>query len=263
MKKNFLLTTCYFIFCLTFSKAQTTATDFTENDCNGISHHLFSELESGKIIVMVFVMPCSSCVGPALTAYNIVQSFQQSNPGQVLYYLTDDVGNSTCSQIDGWANSNSIGSNRTSFSSPNINMNDYGIAGMPKIVVLGGGVQHKIYFNENDAAAGNSINIHGAISLALTETGSEVLNNGVNNFTIFMNNANSTVTANYFLSQVSDMQISIFNSLGIEIINRSIRNQNSGQHMENFEIEKLTDGIYFIVIKTNTGIMSRKIFIAN
>ena len=234
-----------------------------DNDCNGVSHHLFSELESGKVIVMVFVMPCSSCVGPALTSYNIVQSFEQTNPGQVLYYLSDDVGNSTCSQIDGWANSNSIGSIRKSFSSANINMNDYGIAGMPKIVVLGGGIQHKIYFNENDAAAGNSINIHGAISLALTESGAGDLNIKENNFSIYIDNDNSTVIANYNLAHSSDIQISIVNSLGNEIRTLSIQNQNSGLHTENFKLGNMANGIYFLTIKTGTGILSKKFFYTN
>ena len=32
---------------LEFAYAQTTATDFTTNDCNGISHSLFDELDNG------------------------------------------------------------------------------------------------------------------------------------------------------------------------------------------------------------------------
>ena len=42
-----------------FTFAQT-ATDFTANDCAGTSHHLFAELDAGKIIVAAFVMPCGS-----------------------------------------------------------------------------------------------------------------------------------------------------------------------------------------------------------
>ena len=33
-----------------FSFAQTTATDFTTNDCDGVSHHLFEELDNGDVI---------------------------------------------------------------------------------------------------------------------------------------------------------------------------------------------------------------------
>ena len=261
MKKIFVLTVCLVVFGLTYSKAQTAATDFTENDCAGTSHHLFSELESGKVIVLVFVMPCSSCLGPALTAYNIVESFQGSNPGQVLYYLSDDIGTTLCSQIDGWATSNGIGSNRSSFSSPNITMNDYGIAGMPKVVVLGGGIQHKIYYNENDAAAGNSINIHNAISTALAETGISDLSFSVKDFSLLIDYSNSTVKTSYSLNKSSRVNISMINSIGQEIKSVSFANQLPGTQSHDFNFEILTAGLYFINIKTSNGSYSRKFFI--
>lgn len=261
MKKIFVLTVYLVVFGLTCSKAQTTATDFTENDCAGTSHHLFSELESGKVIVLVFVMPCSSCLGPALTAYNIVESFQGSNPGQVLYYLSDDIGTTLCSQIDGWATSNGIGSNRSSFSSPNINMNDYGIAGMPKVVVIGGGIQHKIYYNENDAAAGNSINIHSAISTALAETGLSDLSFSDKDFSLFIDYSNSIVKTSYSLNKSSRVNISMINSIGQEIKSVSFANQLPGTQSHDFNFEILTAGLYFINIKTSNGSYSRKFFI--
>ncbi len=261
MKIFFVLTACLVVFGLTFSKAQTTATDFTENDCAGTSHHLFSELESGKVIVLVFVMPCSSCFGPALTSYNIVESFQGSNPGQVLYYLSDDIGTTLCSQIDGWANSNGIGSNRSSFSSPNITMNDYGIAGMPKIVVLGGGIQHKIYYNENDASSGNSINIHSAINDALAETGISDISFFDKNFSLLIEYSNSTLKTSYSLNRSSQVNISVINSIGQEIKSISFANQLPGTHSHDFNFENISGGLYFINIKTNNGSYSRKFFI--
>lgn len=36
---------------------QTTATDFTVNDCGGTSHNLFTELDAGKVIVLCWPMP--------------------------------------------------------------------------------------------------------------------------------------------------------------------------------------------------------------
>jgi len=59
MKKQILTFT--FLILNTFGLiAQTNATDFTANDCDGVSHHLFSELDNGKVVVIAWVMPCNT-----------------------------------------------------------------------------------------------------------------------------------------------------------------------------------------------------------
>lgn len=99
------------------TSAQTTATDFTATDCSGNVHTLFSDLNSGKIVVMVWVMPCGSCISDAKAAYDAVQTFATSHPGKVLYYLADDFGDSNCATLTSWANSYGIGAaNRAIFS---------------------------------------------------------------------------------------------------------------------------------------------------
>ena len=149
---------------LGFGYAQTTATDFTTDDCNGISHSLFDELDNGNVIVIAWVMPCGPCATYTIPAYSAVQSFGTSNPGQVSFYLVDDFANTNCATLTGWGNSNNMPLN-TTFSSSDISMSDYGTNGMPKVVVLGGS-NHTIYLNKND----NKINfagVQGAINDAL------------------------------------------------------------------------------------------------
>ena len=72
---------------LGFAYAQTNATDFTTDDCNGTSHTLFDELDDDKVIVIAWVMPCTPCATYAGYASNAVQSFATSHPGRVKYYL--------------------------------------------------------------------------------------------------------------------------------------------------------------------------------
>src|SRR5207249_4420212 len=108
MKKSLLtLLSAIFIGVNVFAQ---TAPDFTALDCNGVSHNLYTELNSGKVIVLNWVMPCSACVGPSLTAYNVVKSYASSN---VLHYLIDDAGNTSCTSLSSWATGAGIGSNRT------------------------------------------------------------------------------------------------------------------------------------------------------
>jgi hypothetical protein len=140
------------------------ATDFTVDDCDGVSHHLFSELDAGKVVVIAWVMPCGSCAAPALAAYNAVQSFSSSHPGQVVFYLVDDYANSSCSTIQGWGNNNGM-TEATNFSNSAISMSDYGTNGMPKIVVLGG-IDHVVAYNKNTGV--NTQDVQTAINSILS-----------------------------------------------------------------------------------------------
>ena len=164
MKK--FITTTAMVIAATCAIAQTNATNWTAPDCNSTSHTLFNELDNGKIIVFAWVMPCGSCVGPSTTAYNVVQSFATSNPGQVLFYLADDLGDASCSTLTSWINSNSIGNtaNMTIFSNSGnvISEANFGGTGMPHIVVMGG-TDHKIYFNKKNSQA-NPVNENLSVS---------------------------------------------------------------------------------------------------
>jgi hypothetical protein len=149
--KKILLINALVCFSVGIVFAQTTATDFTTNDCNGVSHNLFSELDAGNVIVISWVMPCFGCIAPSLEAYYAVQSFATSHPGRVHFYIASDDGLDPCSSFINWGSNNNMPLNTTFNSVDTIpNMYDYGAPGMPKVVVLGG-ASHLIYYNENNA----------------------------------------------------------------------------------------------------------------
>lgn len=129
-------------------RAQTTATDFSIDDCSGMHYHLFSELDAGKVIVGVFVMPCVGCISPSNDVQNVVSSYVTSHPGKVEMYLFDDDATTPCSVLTSWRNANGIHLIPT-FSDSAVIQDQYGTPGMPKIVVLGG-TDHKVWGNQND-----------------------------------------------------------------------------------------------------------------
>src|ERR1043165_5686641 len=104
--KHFLFTALLLLFGLSLAVAQTTATNFTATDCNATSHTLFTELDAGKIVVLVWVMPCAACISDAKAAFDAVGSFASSNPGKVVFYLSDDIGDAGCSTLNSWASTN-------------------------------------------------------------------------------------------------------------------------------------------------------------
>lgn len=256
MKKN-LLASIFFFSVITVASAQT-AVDFTANDCNGNSHNLFSTLDSGKVIVMAFVMPCGSCVGPSYTAYNVAQSYSSSNPGKVLFYISDDYANTSCSSLSGWASNNNIGPDLFAFSTTGFSESDYGAIGMPKIVVVGG-ASHTIYYNQNNSAAGNSIAIQAAIDLALSELAG--VNEAASNtfsLELFPNPADGKINLSYVVTDHEVVTVQLLNATGQVMNEMNNLKVNSGLNQLNFNTGNLAAGIYFVRVSSATGYSLKK-----
>ena len=222
--------------------SQNNATDFTALDCDGVSHHLFSELDSGKVIVLAWVMPCAPCGSIALDAYTASLAYANSNPGRVEFYLVDDFANTDCASLFAWADNFGMG-NCTKFSDPSIDMGDYGQIGMPKIVVLGG-TGHYVYFNENSSTQ----NINSAIDLALTGAAvTTIVNNKeqIINFHCYPNPANGIFKINYSFKNKSNWKIELYNLLGEKILEEQLISEIlNGEYSIN--TQNLPNGTYLV-----------------
>ncbi len=254
MKKVFIiLTTGIMLIAPSVSFSQT-AVDFTADDCDGNSHHLFSELDEGKIVVISFVMPCITCIGPTLSALSTVQNYAISHPGKVVFYIVDDAADSPCSTISAWANNNEM-TGITTFSNPSVVETPYGLGGMPKIVVLGG-VDHKVYFIQNNGL--NTTNLTSAINEALASS------TGVNeesildfHLTTYPNPAIDRLLFNYVLTQSTEVSFDIYNLTGSKVKNTLSEKFGSGAHEGNFDIHELKNGVYFL--KMSVGKFSQSV----
>ncbi len=249
MKKIILFVLSAFIGNVGFS--QSYATDFTLDDCSGSPQHLFGELDQGKVVVITWVMPCFSCAGPALTASNVAKSYSSSHPGQVLYYLSDDYGNTNCISLNSWANQNNISANSV-FSNGSLKMSDYGTDGMPKVVVVGGPT-HKVYFNKNYSGAGNPSEIQSAINQALTEsTGIEDNLSVANSLSVYPNPAEDITYVSFDLRTSQYIDIEIFSVLGEKLETIQLGNRGNGHHKVELNTSSYSNGIYFIKIGNRT-----------
>ena len=206
---SFLLALCL---SPVLAQAQITATDFTATDCNGNQHNLFDQLDSDKVVIIAWVMPCSACVGPADEAYKQFQTFQGTHPGRVLYYVVDDYANSSCTDLKNWASSIGVTNPTALFSSLDITMSDYGTDGMPKVVVLANAT-HRVLFNENDMEANDSAGIAAAITHGLNNT-SGIREEKAASFRLYPNPVSDKL---YIQSEEALENIFIYNSLGVEI----------------------------------------------
>jgi hypothetical protein len=251
--KKILLINALFCFSVGIIFAQTTATDFTTDDCNGVSHTLFSELDAGNVIVISWVMPCGPCETYSLPAYSAVQSFATSHPGRVHFYIADDDGTTACGTLSNFASNMPIS---TIFSSSNINMSDYGAYGMPKVVVLAGS-DHHIYYNENDNKI-NFLGVQTAISDALsTPLGIEQSASNKFEISTYPNPVNNVLNISYIKDQSSLINFTIVDVLGKVVL--SIEEDASylkGEATKSINVSTLDNGNYFLKISSEGAVES-------
>lgn len=252
MKKLLLSLT---IIVSAFSINAQTAPNFTANDCASVNHDLYTELNSGKIIVITWVMPCNSCINGAKFAQNAVNSFSTSNPGTVLHYVADDYANTTCASLLSWLNTNSVTPNAR-FSSTAVNMTGYGSAGMPKVVVLGG-TNHNTFYNMNNTSVTQS-GITAAINnaLAANATGINQISADAVTTKISPNPLSSELTLSMNSQENGTVLLTIYNITGqmIKSIEKPVTNGNNEIKMD---VADLSNGNYFL--KLNNGKTSESV----
>jgi hypothetical protein len=238
-----LLFSCFVALGICLQGQSQTATNFIVNDCSGVSCNLFANLDSGKVVVLTWVMPCAACISGAKAANSSVKSYSVSHAGKVLHFVADDSGNTTCATLSGWLTTNAITPN-LKFSNAAINMADYGTAGMPKTVVLGG-TMHAVYFNENNTLDVQALKDAIDTALAVNARSSEVISSIPGQV---MNNAPALAVypsvGNGFVSITSgeNSVIEIYDSMGSLI-------QSSGEKIpagERYDLRStLKCGIYY------------------
>lgn len=243
MKKLILITVLGLITLPSFS--QTTVTNFTGYDCAGKYHDFFSEMNSGTVIVMSFVMPCGACASASLTAYNVVQSYATSNPGRVVMYVSDDYADTPCNSLSSWVNSNSM-PNAIKFSTSSLKMSDYGTAGMPKVVVIGGS-DHKILYNANNSVSSTLIKSAVTTGIAAT-TGISDEVKGISTTNLFIHPATNIATISLNFPTKNFVKIEVLNSLGQIVTTVHSGTLPQGENKVDFSTSKLNHGIYFVKI---------------
>ena len=244
MKKIFTSVSLLMALAISTS-AQTTAPNWTAKDCNNMSHTLHTELNDGKVVVLVWVMPCVSCLGPAKTAYASVQNFAASHPDKIVYYMVDDYGDASCADLSSWVTSNNIGdaSKMTFFDNTGntISMKDFGGNGMPKVVVMGGS-EHKIFFNKNNSAANDATGINSAITSALdAATNVSTLENSLK-FSVSPNPVTDRLIINHSKA-VKNVKIIAMNGQVVSEVNFE-----NGKKNPVIELNDLPKGTYIIKI---------------
>ncbi len=198
-------TTLFCLSALLTLNAQTTALDFTANDCDGMPHNLFSDLDAGNAVVLELVMMgCQPCVD---AAHSIVDNVlpNVSDPTRVKYYSIGYTNSINCTQINNWKNTN--GFTHQVFAGMSAQTTYYGGMGMPTVIILGGGSTHGVYYSELGHSDSDNPTIISVINSALSEANG-VSENGAQAITLGPNPTTGLLNLNatYTSARVVDAQ---------------------------------------------------------
>lgn len=230
------------------AKAQTTAQDWTKNDCDGNSHHLFAELNAGSVIILEYVMmDCAPCITAANGLKPIYNQFNSSHPGKVKSYSIGFSDTYTCTQLQNWKSTNNL-SHTTMFPTGASDVSYYGGMGMPTIVVVGGPF-HKVFYKKQGYSPSDNTTITAAINSALVATSVEtpvpaeffqVYPNPASSYIDFQLNEAAHVMS---ITDLSGKTVAKFASLS------------RGKHHFNLDLQA---GVYFVSLTTSNGLVQRQ-----
>ena len=230
--------------------AQSTAMDFTKNDCNtGALHNLFSELDSNYVIIMEFVMipTCTPCSDAYHFMEPVVNSYSASHPGRLRIYQIAYNNAYTCSAMNTWATDYNMTSTR--FIQGGSEVTYYGGMGMPTVVIASTAA-HTVFgkwigFLEADTTA-----FREAIDSALFVIENGVVETGKNNnIKIYPSPSSDVIRISIDDPAIEIESIHIFDVSGKLVLNHTLLNPAT---ME-INVASLADGMYFMRLETKNG----------
>ena len=148
-------------------QGQVVAQDFTLDDCNGNSHHLFSELDAGKVIILEFAMvpACAPCIDAGNAIQAVMGEYEISNPGMVKWYTWGYNDVYSCDDMLLWETAHALAPSASFINGTDI-VAYYGGMSMPTIVVLGS--DHLVYLIQQGFIPSTQSHVESSVQFALS-----------------------------------------------------------------------------------------------
>lgn len=267
MKKNYhftlvaLLVYTLFLMNSTEIKAQITTKplDFKMTDCNDKMHHLYSELDSGNVVIMEFFMTnCASCNAAGALLKPMIKRLKAKYGDKVRFFQTAYVNSYSCTTVKKWVNDggyNTVGS--VPFDSGAVQVAHYGGMGMPTVVVAAG-KQHLLLFNSQGFVAKDTTKVSTAIhNFFKSPTGIEDVELTVS-ATVFPNPTSEELTIAIEAKESGVLQLEIASLTGQTIKKLTEEKVQAGSWNKTFTTS-LPNGVYLIRGRLNQTPLNKKI----
>ncbi|MBS1773159.1 MAG: T9SS type A sorting domain-containing protein [Bacteroidetes bacterium] len=234
--------------------AQTTAMDFNRQDCNGTTRHLFTDLDSGKVVILEFFMGpnCQSCMDAATEIESLKAKLLIANPGKVMTYAIGFQNSYTCLTVTNWVSSQSLSA--IPMDSGATQVAYYGGFSMPTIVAVAG-TDHKIIYtanpNNGGYTNGDTSKIHTSVNNFFNPTGIGRNQSVVNDVAIYPNPASETITVKMGVTAQTETTIQVLNYIGQVVKHTENEQVNNGIVTKTIAVADLPSGSYLLCVHIN------------
>ena len=247
MKKILFTTTAIFFDLISLTKAQTTAMDFTQTDCDGTDHQLYTELDAGNVIILEYMMlNCAPCVTGTQAMESLIKPYDLSHSGRVHLYSIAFLNSYSCEQIVQWKRDFNF--NHPAFSQGETQVAYYGGMGMPTLVVVGTN-EHKVFYKSIGYTPEMDAQIRDALDSALLYTPSGVADNHpAGKFRIYP----TVFTDRLYIEtdkEYAGAELMVFDIFGRQALSTVVSETGRGS----IEAAGLSKGIYIARLKSSNG----------
>lgn len=260
MKNKIKIAAIALLFVVNSLQSQTVGMDFNKKDCDGNIHGLFADLNSGKVVIIEYVMmSCGGCVVAGNGIEPMKANLLTQYPGKIKTYAISFNNSTSCSTLKNWVTTNAFTS--IPMDSGATQVAYYGGMGMPTIVILGGGNTHSVLgtpyvgFTISDTTAMAS-----SIRNSLNRPTSVKENKSiVNELKIFPNPANNEFKISLQLKESVELKIDILDLTGRIVLKMLDEKVSTGNFNKAFNTTSLAEGNYIVRITAGESISKQKI----
>jgi hypothetical protein len=256
--KLFLFIACL-LFC-TAGKSQTTAQDFTQTDCEGMPHHLFSELDSGYCVIMEFVMTCNLCIEGGSAIADLINTLPAQYQSKILFYQFAYTNSYTCSTMIAFKHDNFF--NSRVFDQGAHMVAYYGGFGMPTVAIAAGANHDVIYSNvgfmQPDTAYAGP-----AIRNFFETSGIEEGQTYLNNLSVYPNPANEKISVKLNLKNSSTLKLQLVDLSGQLVKEISTGHIAAGEFKKDIDVSEIASGVYMLKATVNNKSILEKFRISH
>lgn len=239
------------------AKAQTTAMNYNFIDCAGNSQSIFADLDAGKAVILEFFMnSCSPCITAGQHLEIMKADLLAQYPGMIKAYAFGYTNSYSCTIINNWVTNNGFTSIPSDSGAAQVAY--YGGMGMPTIVILGGGSSHTVLGTPYIGfVSSDTTTMANDIRNFLNSTGISENKEIMNSLSLFPNPAASETNLSFNLNSAASLDINIVDLTGRNVVNVMNGNVTAGVFSKTINTSGLSEGIYYISVKTD-GVVTQK-----
>lgn len=249
------------LFTSQVTKAQTTAMDFTIMDCNGGGpHNLYSDLNSGKAVIIEFFMTsCGSCITAGQKLEAMKSTLLAQYPGKIKSYAFGYNNSYSCTTVKNWVNNNGFTSIPSDSGAAQVAY--YGGMGMPTIVILGGANHAVLGSPYIGFTTSDTTTMANDIRTLLNSVGVKENNKIISDLNIYPNPANTEFKVSTTISASTHLVIDVVDITGRVVLKALDETVEAGSFNKTINTSDLAVGNYVVRINANGSITQQKLSI--